>query len=973
MTYTSPEDHALIASGGDEVDRGLVVGTRDILWQGVVSALHADSASHGIYALDLTTITGGSDPTHCYPGMTLDIGTSAGLADIGSVRIRFFNSTTTKVTIAETAPADLPVQVGHHVTARKEFLPWQIPKRIVLSYDGSGNINGVTEYLDYDLAYSSGTHPFPTKSNITAGHNRDGTPKHVLLFDWEDTPGCGYRTVHLSALDSVIHNFGATLASVLWDLQDCIYLNGGVPTDFEVDVQVPVGFRYIHLQVTDSNGKGDIFWRHMPLWCDVKAAPTMVLRNFNVTSDETELGREFQFEFFGDANEADITVIPKRSLTCYFEEPSWAGGDTPPESYRQQSLGWVTDDDPLLKLQASTYGIKVGSTQHWKQNFRVNSVTLIDTGTTPTTYTQMQHMTVDRVVDFSLIAEDSLRSLVNVYYSGVTTEVEAMTIPQGDAWSALVDLVPRAAMCAISSDRFGNIWLRQQYSFLSDWQRAIVLEAIALTNADWMDADGLELPTTNINKVGMVNGAAEYWNGGRVEFASQAPGLRSGYGVGMPKLPGQFVDLPQPQGDLNRLTGLFYWNENNPRPAVTLILFGNLDVIEPCWQQPILITWTDPTIRSTQLSATPFVIKHVSIAHTNSPDSSTPPKRITLTLEQATSGAPGETAPVVQMAGMTQPSDSACAVTAGFTDVATVCAVVFTDTSTGDLLNGWLWDFGDGGFSIEQNPTHGYATPGTYTVTLFVASECGAGDSISHNVTVTAETVVAAFTDTGIGSTFIFVDGSSANSGIASWAWDFGDGGSASVQNPTYSYSASGTFHVTLTITSVCGNTAMVTHDVVTPVSSGVHTFDFTASDGGSQWHQEGPGGAATTYVALQGWTSATYAFNNHEICAIYFDLNPPGDVGLFSVTHIEMDYIDNGFSSTTTRFLSTEKPTPPGTTEFYANAVAVFGNQTYAHDFTNSLGVVRMHFSLEHTVPVPARIVITAIRVTWLGGSDPF
>jgi len=44
--------------------------------------------------------------------------------------------------------------------------------------------------------------------------------------------------------------------------------------------------------------------------------------------------------------------------------------------------------------------------------------------------------------------------------------------------------------------------------------------------------------------------------------------------------------------------------------------------------------------------------------------------------------------------------------------------VSFTDTSTGSP-DDWLWDFGDGGTSTSQNPTHNYTSTGTYTVELY--------------------------------------------------------------------------------------------------------------------------------------------------------------------------------------------------------------------------------------------------------------
>ncbi len=53
--------------------------------------------------------------------------------------------------------------------------------------------------------------------------------------------------------------------------------------------------------------------------------------------------------------------------------------------------------------------------------------------------------------------------------------------------------------------------------------------------------------------------------------------------------------------------------------------------------------------------------------------------------------------------------------------------VFFTDLSTptpGCQIMVWLWDFGDGSTSNQQNPTHIYGHDGTYTVTLTVWDSC---------------------------------------------------------------------------------------------------------------------------------------------------------------------------------------------------------------------------------------------------------
>jgi PKD repeat protein len=58
------------------------------------------------------------------------------------------------------------------------------------------------------------------------------------------------------------------------------------------------------------------------------------------------------------------------------------------------------------------------------------------------------------------------------------------------------------------------------------------------------------------------------------------------------------------------------------------------------------------------------------------------------------------------------------AFTAAPTDGFAPLTVSFTDASTGGPVTSWSWTFGDGGTSTQQNPTHVYATKGTYTVAL---------------------------------------------------------------------------------------------------------------------------------------------------------------------------------------------------------------------------------------------------------------
>ncbi|GAB5491414.1 MAG: hypothetical protein Phog2KO_16290 [Phototrophicaceae bacterium] len=136
-------------------------------------------------------------------------------------------------------------------------------------------------------------------------------------------------------------------------------------------------------------------------------------------------------------------------------------------------------------------------------------------------------------------------------------------------------------------------------------------------------------------------------------------------------------------------------------------------------------------------------------------------------------------------------------------EVAPVTAT-FTDTTTGDVTS-WLWDFGDGRSSTEQNPVITYSDAGTYLVTL--TSTGDGGSTTTQAVTISVETPLEAPTAGFIASTEsgpadLSVDFTNQSNGSQlSYTWDFGDGTDNSTdQNPSHIYTVSGNYTVTLTV-----------------------------------------------------------------------------------------------------------------------------------------------------------------------------
>ncbi|MFH2141167.1 MAG: PKD domain-containing protein [Bacteroidota bacterium] len=167
-----------------------------------------------------------------------------------------------------------------------------------------------------------------------------------------------------------------------------------------------------------------------------------------------------------------------------------------------------------------------------------------------------------------------------------------------------------------------------------------------------------------------------------------------------------------------------------------------------------------------------------------------------------------------------------------FTDTNQGCiplTVEFTDSSftTFDDINQWIWHFGDGNISDQQNTTYTYTEPGTYQAWLEVTTTSGcSSNSQSHPLPIYAfENPSASFT---LNTTTVHLPNevvicTNTSIGWTANLWDFGDGYTSLQENPQHTYIALGNYTITLIVTNVytCSDTATqlidATSDIVFP------------------------------------------------------------------------------------------------------------------------------------------------------------
>ncbi len=168
--------------------------------------------------------------------------------------------------------------------------------------------------------------------------------------------------------------------------------------------------------------------------------------------------------------------------------------------------------------------------------------------------------------------------------------------------------------------------------------------------------------------------------------------------------------------------------------------------------------------------------------------------------------------------------------------------VNFTNQSTAMGTMTYVWNFGDGTTSTSQNPMHTYTHTGSYSVTLHVTNQYGCTDSLTFHNYINIDSVNAAFHtlegDTVCPNQIIHFINDAGTTAL----WSFGDGGTSTLNEPTYSYASPGTYSIMMVaspgtpcqdtiIKQIVIRTPPNAHFSINPIFSCGNTIQFTPQD----------------------------------------------------------------------------------------------------------------------------------------------
>ncbi len=141
--------------------------------------------------------------------------------------------------------------------------------------------------------------------------------------------------------------------------------------------------------------------------------------------------------------------------------------------------------------------------------------------------------------------------------------------------------------------------------------------------------------------------------------------------------------------------------------------------------------------------------------------------------------------------------------------------VQFTNASVGYDLK-YSWSFGDGGSSFMDHPTHNYSSIGSYSINLSVTDKYGCKDSVSkiNFINISYPKADFSLSDTLSTCPPLLVKFTNTSKSYTSVAWNFGDGNTSNLEDPSHYYTVPGIYFPTVTVSGPGGCTEVISKKV---------------------------------------------------------------------------------------------------------------------------------------------------------------
>lgn len=467
-------------------------------------------------------------------GMTVLFGSAAGKSDKGIARIRKTPSATVFY-INETSELS-GLEDNDYITILDEFLPWQ--RHLV--------IDGTTALMDYDVAYSD--------------QHENCLPVVNMGSDWVLSLG-DQDDISISPDASESWVVGSTVASYLWVVT-------GASATANLDTATPTitydtaGIYRISCTVTGANSKARTSYRYV--YIDQTTIPASV---GNITGEIEHGGWSFEVTAYDAVGLTEVRDRSKCILIVERGDGSVLGYMTGNENIL--CTGWIEKESIKVSSEYSEVKLRVSGLNYWLGQ-ETSYPTGIETSGTPTAWTEMENLTVDKGLWHLMEWRTTALNCCDFYPTGDTKLVPSLSAQLGTLWEQLKVFAYEPLLAEITSDRYNRLFVKVSSQLIMPVDRDFPT-ILSLQSGDWI-ADiefdrVVSLPTTQV----YISGIRDDTND---PLFSKAPGKtlsRLGLMFNQDRL------LLDNQTQANNLSGLIYARLNNPYKILDI----NLSAFNP--------------------------------------------------------------------------------------------------------------------------------------------------------------------------------------------------------------------------------------------------------------------------------------------------------------------------------------------------------------------------------------------------------
>jgi hypothetical protein len=517
-------------------------------------------------------------------GMTVAIGSAAGLSDYGLYRARSTPLNTTTLDIGETAEGDIGLITqsirtasfgdNAYVTAalyRRDV--WSVIPRIIAA---SGTI-----FEDFNAVVDANNYAPGPIVNISLVDASGGVERAGMVDS-----GQVYRTVVFTATPG--HWAGATTPVYAWVAP----AGWGAPTAgatnaASVTYRVPASTQNYEISctITDSNAVPRTGYRQ--IWAHDRSsnAPITVTSIDGLSWDRTGAKATITL------NDNGLASVTKGAMVCLWGECLFSGAVI---TSVNSIVGWVVEQEEISEpgLRSATLTIegpagmlaKLGEYSHYFQQV----------SGTPSTWQEL--LSGLCYIDYILYLMVTLRCpAINQLFNWTPLGISNLSgrMPQ---WK-----ISTGGSLLSQLQAYAKTWNNANFGFNPDGHAMVrvhpSLYAYASrgtipTRATLTQSKMLRFTPRRVNKPGCrsVRGEAFTWDGSSAlptPLLSDAPGSAPGQGTRYERAQGMIVDS---QSHINQVTGDWYIWENNPLPEILVELMGNWSVFYPAEMQFVALT-----------------------------------------------------------------------------------------------------------------------------------------------------------------------------------------------------------------------------------------------------------------------------------------------------------------------------------------------------------------------------------------------